>query len=490
MPVHPVKGQILRLHDPAGPGLLSRVLRIAGGYIVPRGDGRYVLGATMEERGFDTTVTAGAVFELLREAIELVPGISELVLDELSAGLRPATADNAPAIGPGAIPGLHWAVGHHRNGILLAPDHRRAGRRRPARRGAARGRGAVSPDPLRGCRGGGLRMRVIVNGEPRELPDRDHRRDRGRVAARRPGGSRRGGRARRRGRAPRRLGRDRAARRSPRRGRRRGPGRVSVGDAVDHRRTRVRLPADPRHRGLHQPRCAGRRARGVGRRAVHGGAAPARSGEPRGSILDVLTDAGVEILPNTAGCFTARDAVITAQLAREAFETDWIKLEVIGDDRTLLPDAVELVQAAEALVDDGFVVLPYTTDDPVLARRLEDVGLRGGDAARLADRQRHGDPQPVQHLDHGRARRRPGGARRRRRDRVGRRAGDGARAATRCCARARSPAPTTRWRWRARSGWPSRRERSPPARAGSPVGCTPRPRRPTTGLPVFHAPDA
>jgi thiazole synthase len=94
----------------------------------------------------------------------------------------------------------------------------------------------------------------------------------------------------------------------------------------------------------------------------------------RGSILDVLHAGGVSVLPNTAGCFTARDAVITAQLAREAFETDWIKLEVIGDDRTLLPDAVELVSAAEALVDDGFVVLPYTTDDPVLARRLEDVG--------------------------------------------------------------------------------------------------------------------
>jgi thiazole synthase len=94
----------------------------------------------------------------------------------------------------------------------------------------------------------------------------------------------------------------------------------------------------------------------------------------RGSIVDVLDEAGVELLPNTAGCFTARDAIVTAQLAREAFATDWIKLEVIGDDRTLLPDAVELVAAAEALVDDGFVVLPYTTDDPVLARRLEDVG--------------------------------------------------------------------------------------------------------------------
>jgi thiazole synthase len=96
--------------------------------------------------------------------------------------------------------------------------------------------------------------------------------------------------------------------------------------------------------------------------------------ESRGSLLDVLAGAGVELLPNTAGCFTARDAVLTAHLAREAFETDWIKLEVIGDEDTLLPDAVELLRAAEQLVDEGFVVLPYTTDDPVLARRLVDVG--------------------------------------------------------------------------------------------------------------------
>jgi len=94
----------------------------------------------------------------------------------------------------------------------------------------------------------------------------------------------------------------------------------------------------------------------------------------RGSLVSVLDKAGVRILPNTAGCYTARDAVLTAKLAREAFATDWVKLEVIGDERTLLPDAVELVAAAEQLVDEGFVVLPYTTDDPVLARRLEDVG--------------------------------------------------------------------------------------------------------------------
>jgi thiazole synthase len=94
----------------------------------------------------------------------------------------------------------------------------------------------------------------------------------------------------------------------------------------------------------------------------------------RGSVLDVLERTGVRVLPNTAGCFTARDAVLTARLAREALETEWVKLEVIGDDRTLLPDAVELLDAAEQLVDDGFVVLPYTNDDPVLARRLQNVG--------------------------------------------------------------------------------------------------------------------
>jgi thiazole synthase len=94
----------------------------------------------------------------------------------------------------------------------------------------------------------------------------------------------------------------------------------------------------------------------------------------RGSLVDVLAAAGVQLLPNTAGCHTARDAVLTARLAREAFATDWIKLEVIGDEDTLLPDAPELLRAAEELVDEGFVVLPYTTDDPVLARRLADIG--------------------------------------------------------------------------------------------------------------------
>ncbi|HEY2142229.1 MAG TPA: glycine oxidase ThiO [Solirubrobacteraceae bacterium] len=121
VPVRPVKGQILRLRDPAGPGLLERVVRFEGGYLVPRGDGRYVLGATVEERGFESAPTAGGVYELLRDAYELVPGVSELEIEELSVGLRPGTPDNAPVIGPGAIEGLIWATGHYRNGILLAP---------------------------------------------------------------------------------------------------------------------------------------------------------------------------------------------------------------------------------------------------------------------------------------------------------------------------------------------------------------------------------
>jgi thiazole synthase len=93
-----------------------------------------------------------------------------------------------------------------------------------------------------------------------------------------------------------------------------------------------------------------------------------------GSILDVLSRRGVRILPNTAGCYTAADAVLTARLAREALGTNWVKLEVIADEHTLLPDAVELLDAAEQLVAAGFVVLPYTNDDPVLSRRLEQIG--------------------------------------------------------------------------------------------------------------------
>ena len=94
----------------------------------------------------------------------------------------------------------------------------------------------------------------------------------------------------------------------------------------------------------------------------------------QGSVLDVLRRRDIAVLPNTAGCFTAGEAVLTARLGREALETEWVKLEVVADDHTLLPDPVELLDAAEALVADGFVVLAYTNDDPILARRLEQAG--------------------------------------------------------------------------------------------------------------------
>jgi thiazole synthase len=94
----------------------------------------------------------------------------------------------------------------------------------------------------------------------------------------------------------------------------------------------------------------------------------------RGTLVDLLGELDIRVLPNTAGCATASEAVLTAKLAREAFGTSWVKLEVIGDERTLLPDVVELLRAAEQLTEDGFVVLPYTTDDPVVALRLQQVG--------------------------------------------------------------------------------------------------------------------
>jgi glycine oxidase len=117
--LRPVKGQILQLRGPRP--LLRHVVRLPTAYLVPRDDGRLVVGATVEERGLDTTVTAGAVLELLRRAVEAVPDVAELELVESAAGLRPGTRDNAPVIGELAPGGPIAAFGHYRNGILLAP---------------------------------------------------------------------------------------------------------------------------------------------------------------------------------------------------------------------------------------------------------------------------------------------------------------------------------------------------------------------------------
>jgi glycine oxidase len=133
-PVRPVKGQLLRLRAPAHPGgtaprvpglvperTVRAVVRGSAVYVVPRPSGEVVVGATTEELGFDTTVTAGAVYELLRDARTLIPTITELALAEASAGLRPGSPDNAPILGQSSVPGLVIATGHYRNGVLLTP---------------------------------------------------------------------------------------------------------------------------------------------------------------------------------------------------------------------------------------------------------------------------------------------------------------------------------------------------------------------------------
>ncbi|HEV2921109.1 MAG TPA: FAD-dependent oxidoreductase, partial [Actinomycetota bacterium] len=120
-PVRPVKGQLLYLRGPAGQPLCQGNVRGLEVYVVPRGDGRVVVGATVEEQGFDTTVTAGAVHDLLRAALELLPDAAELELAETVVGLRPGSPDNAPMLGPAGPEGLVVATGHYRNGILLTP---------------------------------------------------------------------------------------------------------------------------------------------------------------------------------------------------------------------------------------------------------------------------------------------------------------------------------------------------------------------------------
>jgi glycine oxidase len=120
-PARPVKGQILELRSREGAAPCERIVASERVYLVPRPDGRLIVGATVEEQGFDTTVTAGGVHELLREAYRLLPDVAEMELVEAAAGLRPATPDNLPLVGPAPLDGLLWATGHFRNGILLAP---------------------------------------------------------------------------------------------------------------------------------------------------------------------------------------------------------------------------------------------------------------------------------------------------------------------------------------------------------------------------------
>jgi glycine oxidase len=161
-PVRPVKGQILRLAGDADRPLLQRsvrgVVQGASVYLVPRADGTVVVGATVEEQGFDTSVTAGAVYELLRDARRVVPGVSELALIEARAGLRPGSPDNAPLVGATAVDGLLLATGHYRNGILLSPI--------TADAVAALAAGAEPPDEIVPFGPGRFAPAVLANGRP------------------------------------------------------------------------------------------------------------------------------------------------------------------------------------------------------------------------------------------------------------------------------------------------------------------------------------
>ncbi len=166
VPVRPVKGQVVRLRDPHGPGLVERTIRTRDAYLVPRADGGYVIGATMEERGWDAMPTAGGVFELLRDMSEVVPGVLELELEGVLAGLRPGTPDNLPAIGPARL-AARARVGRRapsQRHPALRPDRRARGGRGLRRAVAGLG-GVRRPRPLRA--GGG--MTIFVNGEGSEL---------------------------------------------------------------------------------------------------------------------------------------------------------------------------------------------------------------------------------------------------------------------------------------------------------------------------------
>ena len=361
-----MKGEIVRLRARPGERPCERIVVTERVYVVPRAGDEVVVGATVEDRGFDLRVTAGGVHELLREAYRALPEIAELELVDCAAGLRPATPDNAPVIGATGVEGLLVAGGHHRNGVLLAPitadaigamlrgeESAGRGRRLAPARFAARRRGRAHDRRAERARGRARRRR--------------HRRRRG---ARPPASTRRGagvaialdgevvprGELARRG--SRRASGSRSSRRSgagaDERGARRHAGDSSSAGGRWGSRLIVGTGGFRSHEDLERALVAsGTEIVTVALRRVDPGS--------EGSLLDVIDRLGLFVLPNTAGCYTARDAVRTAKLAREAFETDWIKLEVIGDDRTLLPDAVELLDAAEQLVDDGFTVLPTPT---------------------------------------------------------------------------------------------------------------------------------
>ncbi len=329
--------------DSAAP-LLRHVVWLPRGYLVPRRDGRLVIGGTVEERGFDDSMTAGGLLALLEGAWRAVPSIEELPIAETWVGFRPGSRDDAPMLGPSGIDGLVIATGHHRNGILLTPvtaavvsTYVLSGNLPESARPFAPSR--FSPAPA----GGGAMIRLKINGVDEEVAASTVAEL---LAAR---------------------GIDPGARFLA----------VAVNGAVVRRAVWDDAALECRRRGRDRSPVAGRLIFSVRISSmssdpfvIAGATLPSRlfvgtAGYPNQQVmLDALAASGAElvtmsirrislegyaeslvdllgdryrILPNTAGCVTARDAILTAELAREALETNWVKLELIGDRETALP---------------------------------------------------------------------------------------------------------------------------------------------------------
>lgn len=345
LPVHPRKGQMACLRVPAGyphPQPLQRVLFGEHIYIVPRQDGRIILGATSEDVGFAPHNTPAGVQQLLHQAMRLYPVLADFALEECWWGFRPTTPDHLPILGQGPCANLTLATGHHRNGILLAPitAHLIAGaiqgESQPLLQSFSWERFSRSPSPASSPSqetsaqaDSALQPMQILDSQPQTptIPATPH--EDVLTIAGRPFNSRL---------------------------------MTGTGKYSDFEVMRQSVAAS----GCEIVTVAVRRVQTN---------APGHEG-----LAEALDWSKIWMLPNTAGCQTAEDAVRVARLGREMAkllgqeDNNFVKLEVIPDTKYLLPDPIGTLEAAEQLVKEGFAVLPYINADPLLAKRLEEVG--------------------------------------------------------------------------------------------------------------------
>ena len=348
LPVFPKKGEMASLRVPVGYSAALPLRRVIFGediYIVPRQDGRIVLGATSQEVGFALHNTAGGVNQLLNNAIALVPQLADFTLDETWWGYRPATPDELPILGPGPAENLTLATGHYRNGILLAPITARLVAQAVLGQADAqlhpfswRRFHAPAPRPLPATQ--------MLSPTPQAMTLTDT--------------------------APSPLTADSGA----------PPAQTALVDSpltIAGRTFASRLMTgtgkyDDFAIMRQSVAASGCEIVTVAVRRVQTNA-PGHQG-----LAEALDWSKIWMLPNTAGCKTAEEAIRVARLGREMAkllgqeDNNFVKLEVIPDAKYLLPDPIGTLEAAEQLVKEGFAVLPYINADPLLAKRLEDAG--------------------------------------------------------------------------------------------------------------------